>query len=149
VLRCQQGAGTTEYVVLIVLAGLGAILLFGKFGTSVGKKVEGAGKRVETMGEDHGGHIVPRSASSGKESQQHTAGGSAVSETGASGSDGTVEEPPTDLLPERIDGGEGASAKTVDTKTVVLLGIIVVAVGALMILAVAQRVRKDRKQARR
>lgn len=142
--------GATEYVVLIVLAAVGAIVLYGKFGKSVGGKVDVAGKRVETLGEDRGGRIVEHGRSSGGGSHTRAAGDSGGGGDGSSGSSGVSEESSTaDLLPERIDGGAGARASTLDTRIIVLLGILVVAVGALMILAVAQRVRKDTKKARR
>lgn len=142
--------GATEYVVLIVLAAVGAIVLYGKFGKSVGGKVDVAGKRVETLGEDRGGRIVEHGRSSGGGSHTRAAGDSGGGGDGSSGSSGVSEESSTaDLLPERIDGGAGARASTLDMRIIVLLGILVVAVGALMILAVAQRVRKDTKKARR
>lgn len=145
--------GATEYVVLIVLAAVGAIVLYGKFGKSVGGKVDVAGKRVETLGEDRGGRIVEHGRSSGGGSHTRAAGdsgGGGDGSSGSSGSSGASEESSTaDLLPERIEGGAGARASTLDMRIIVLLGILVVAVGALMILAVAQRVRKDTKKARR
>ncbi|MBI2962984.1 MAG: hypothetical protein HYY35_04460 [Deltaproteobacteria bacterium] len=51
-------------------------------------------------------------------------------------------------MPEPIDGSNQTAGGGVDTRMIVLLGILVVAVGALMILAVAQRVRKDKKKAK-
>jgi hypothetical protein len=51
-----------------------------------------------------------------------------------------------EILPDRIDGGQAARPKKLDTRIAVILGIIVVAIGALMILAVARGARKEEKK---
>jgi hypothetical protein len=156
--RGQRGVGATEYVILFILAGLGALLLYGKYGRTVGGKVQGAGSRVETLGEDQGGHIVERpapSTSAGAASGSGDGGGGSSGSRGigpGAGSGSGAESggyANTQLLPDRIDGGEKARSKKLDTRIAVILGIIVLAIGALMILAVARGARKEEKKVRK
>lgn len=134
----QRGVGTTEYVVLIVLAGLAALSLYAQFGRSVGGKVDVAGKRVEALGQDRAATVGGAAGvgGSGREGDSGAAAGGGAAAASA------------EVLPEPIDGSNQTAGGGVDTRMIVLLGILVVAVGALMILAVAQRVRKDKKKAK-
>ena len=150
VVRGERGVGATEYVILFILAGLGAILLYGKYGRTVGGKVDVAGRRVETLGEDQGGRIVERSAPS-RSAGAASGSGRGGTESGAgsgSGAESGVYSS-TQMLPDRIDGGEAPRSKKLDTLVAVILGIIVLAIGALMILAVARGVRKEEKKVRK
>lgn len=145
--RGQRGVGATEYVILFILAGLGAVLLYGKYGRTVGGKVDVAGKRVETLGQEQ--------APGGGAGSTVVVGGSGGGSSGFGGAIGsgssaaTGEDSSAQLLPDRIDGGEKARPKKLDTRVAVILGIIVVAIGALMILAVARGLRKEEKKARK
>jgi hypothetical protein len=145
--RGQRGVGATEYVILFILAALGAILLYGKYGRTVGGKVDVAGRRVETLGEDQGGRIVERpapSTSAGAASGSGGGGGGSGGGSGPGAESGGYAN--TQLLPDRIDGGEKVRSKKLDTRVAVILGIIVLAIGALMILAVARGLRKEEKK---
>jgi hypothetical protein len=139
--------GATEYVILFILAGLGAVLLYGKYGRTVGGKVDVAGKRVETLGAEQ--------ASGGAGSAGVAAGGSGGGGVGsgglggATGSGSSAATSEDSVLPDRIDGGEKARPKKLDTRVAVILGIIVLAIGALMILAVARGLRKEEKKVRK
>jgi hypothetical protein len=125
-------------VVLFILIGLGAILMYARFGKSVGGKVDVAGKRVGSLGHEQ------EVASEGS-----APGGPAVGGAGTSVS-GNANEPSASaqVLPEPVDRGADARREA-DTRNLVLLGIIVLAVGALMILAIAQRIQKEKKKARK
>jgi len=155
----QRGAGTTEYVILLILAALGAVYLYAKFGRTVGGKVDVAGRRVETLGDDQGGHIVERSApprsagaeggSAGGSAGEGTRSGSSGGGTGSDSGSATGAYSSPQLLPDRIDNARDARPKKLDTRVAVILGIIVVAIGALMILAVARGLKKEEKKARK
>jgi hypothetical protein len=149
-LRGERGVGATEYVILFILAGLGAILLYGKYGRSVGGKVDVAGRRVETLGDDQGSRIVERSApstSAGAASGSGRGGAESGAGTGSGAESGVYSS--TQVLPDRIDGGGAPQSKKLDTRVAVILGIIVLAIGALMILAVARGARKEEKKVRK
>ena len=136
-LRGQQGVGATEYVILFVLAALATIALYSRYGRTVGGKVDVAGSRVGMMGQDQSGHIVDGSSSS-----------SGTGESGAGASAAGGSSPSYEPLPEPIENAHKTTATPIDTRSVILLGILGLAVAALMILAIANRVRKDRKRAR-
>jgi hypothetical protein len=146
--RGQRGVGATEYVILFILAGLGAILLYGKYGRTVGGKVDVAGKRVETLGQEQapGAGAGSNTGVGGGSGGGGAGSGSLGGTTGGSGpSSSTAEYSSPEVLPDRIDGGDKARTKKLDTRVAVILGIIVVAIGALMILAVARGLRKEEK----
>src|SRR5262249_42048912 len=141
-IRSRRG-GATEYIMLFILSALSAILLYTKYGRTVGGKVDVAGKQVQTLGQDQDGHIVEKPPGGGG-----TIGGGAGGGGGGGGGGGEGEEMRPDKLPARIDNQQSAEARAIDLRTIVLLGIFVVAAGIAMILAIAQRVAKDRKKAK-
>jgi len=127
--------GATEYLILLILAALTTMALYEKYGRAVGGNVGGAGKKVETLGQDDNGHIVEQSASS-----------DAVTSSGAgAGSAGGLSTSP-EALPQPITKTRGAASQAVDIRIVILLGIAAMAVAALMVLSIAQRIRKQQKR---
>jgi hypothetical protein len=141
--RGQRGMAT-EYVILFILAGLGAILLYAKFGRTVGGKVDSAGNKIAALGQDRDGGAGAGGGSGGNGGSGGSGGAGGAAVSGASRQDRSAE-----LLPEKIGESAGGKGKKIDTKTAVLLGIGVLAVGALMILFVARRVASATKKQKR
>ena len=151
--RGQRGAGTTEYIVLFILVGLTALVMYAKFGRTVGGKVGVAGTKVGELGQEVPGSGAASGAAGGGGSGG-TAGGGGTGPRGGGGSssgshagDGSEDLRP-DNLPIRVDSADEGAARSVDTRTVLVLGILILAIGALMILAIAERIRKDAAKAK-
>jgi hypothetical protein len=122
-----------EYVILFVVVALAALAVYGKYGRTAGGKVGGAGKRVETLGSEQGAYVSETGSSGG--------GGSTAEGGGSSTTSANV-----DALPQPVGATKDGGRSTIDTRTVILLGIAALAIGALMILAMFQRVRKVKKK---
>lgn len=152
-LRSRRGAAT-EYVILFILTALTAVLLYSKYGRTVGGKVDVAGNQVGALGRQgppvaDGGDTqgAGRAGSNGAAAGGGNSGGGGTI-GGGSGGGGGDEETRPDKLPARVDNHQSAEARAIDLRTIVLLGIFVLAAGIAMILAIAQRVAKDRKKAK-
>jgi hypothetical protein len=141
--------GATEYVILLVLAALGAIFLYAKFGRTVGGKVDVAGERVGTLGEEQAAATAGSTGTAGGSASGRSGAGSSGGGGGSDASTATGAYSSPQVLPDRIDAAREARPKKLDTRVAVILGIIVLAIGALMILAVARGLKKDEKKARK
>jgi len=139
--------------VLVILLSLTALVMYAKFGRSVGGKVDVAGTKVGELGQQVPASGAVSGAAGGGGSGGTAAGGGAGprggggSSSGSHGGDGSEDLRP-DNLPVRVDSGDEGAARSVDTRTVLVLGILILAIGALMILAIAERIRKDAAKAK-
>ncbi|MGH7818674.1 MAG: hypothetical protein ACREQ9_02785 [Candidatus Binatia bacterium] len=133
----HQAGIATEYVVLLILVALGVVLVLANYGGNVGNRVGAAGEKIDSIESRSDGTDRERDSSRRKSSEAEDG---EEPPPDASGGDGRSRRA---ALPDSGDGGGAAAPEPgARTKQIVIGGIIVAAIGLLVLVRMTQRMQQ-------